>query len=174
MAMYLDGQGTGAKDRTGTIAFMATSALGSASYTHQPIHDCESVFWLCALELLNRVGIEGLQKSLTTIASPGTDIYSVADAKGAVVSRLSRYKSEGGPLESYVFLKKPSDSSLFFCLTALMREFVNNNFIEDYYDAEEGFKDDCFDRCIKIIQTAHDAAEVQQVTQEIAAMSLPP
>ena len=56
MAMSLDSEGTGAEDRTGTIAFMAVSTLSSVPYTHRPIHDCESIFWLCALELLGRVG----------------------------------------------------------------------------------------------------------------------
>src|SRR5262249_1514866 len=42
MAKLLDDQGTGVTDRTGTIAFMATSILDPQPCIHRPIHDCES------------------------------------------------------------------------------------------------------------------------------------
>jgi serine/threonine protein kinase len=173
MAMSLDGQSTGAQDRTGTIAFMATSILGPQPYTHRPIHDCESIFWLCALELLDRVSKGEIRRRLENIWNARKDIDSVMDAKVSVVMTLYCFESKGGRLERHVDLEKPKNSSLFFRLTALMREFVNNNFVNDYYTMEEGTDGVCFDRCIKIIQQALDADD-QQVTGGIAEMSLSP
>jgi serine/threonine protein kinase len=164
---------TGADDRTGTIAFMATSALSSISYTHRPIHDCESIFWLCALELLDRVSKGEIRRRLENIWNVRGGIDSVMDAKMSVVITLHRFKSKRGRLERHVDLEKPKNSSLFFRLTALMREFVNNDFENDYYTMEEGTDGVFFDRCIKIIQQAPDADD-QQVTGGIAEMSLSP
>jgi hypothetical protein len=172
MAMSLDSEGTGAEDRAGTIAFMAISALRPVRYTHRPIHDCESIFWLCALELLHRVGNGEVRRRLTTIWNTRNGIGSVVDAKLAVVFTLHRYGSgKESSLVSSVDLKKPKNSSLFFCLTALMREFVSNNYDNGYSTVEEGTDGVCFDRCIEIIQQALDPDD-QQVTKGIAGMSL--
>jgi Fungal protein kinase len=158
MAMSLDDQGTGVQDRTGTIAFMATSILCPVPYTHRPIHDCESIFWLCALELLERIGSEQIKMTLANIMSSGNSLTSVADSKLALVMRLSGLKSQKdvGNRGSYVILT-PKDSPLFFCLTALMREFHADWFVSGYEDAKEEIDSDCFDRCIDIIQKARDA-----------------
>jgi serine/threonine protein kinase len=172
MAVSLDSEGTGAEDRTGTIAFMAISALSPVRYTHRPIHDCESIFWLCALELLRRVSKGEISQRLTNIWNIRNGIRSVVDAKVAVVIALYDGKSEKDWwLMPFVDLKKPKNSSLFFCLTALMREFVSNKFVIGYPTVEEGSDGVCFDRCIEIIQTALDADD-QQVTKGIAEMSL--
>jgi hypothetical protein len=168
MAMSLDGQSTGAQDRTGTIAFMATSILGPQPYTHRPIHDCESIFWLCALELLSRVGVEETKENVAVIMNSGEGLRSVRNAKSAVVLGLNDLEGEEEWLKAVVSLKKPNDSPLFFCLTALMREFAGNHFIHGYRGAKDGFEDHCFDRCIKIIRGRLDAA----VTEGIAGMSL--
>jgi hypothetical protein len=168
MAMSLDGQSTGAQDRTGTIAFMATSILGPQPYTHRPIHDCESIFWLCALELLSRVGVEETKENVAVIMNSGEGLRSVRNAKSAVVLGLNDLEGEEEWLKAVVSLKKPNDSPLFFCLTALMREFAGNHFIHGYRGVKDGFEDHCFDRCIKIIRGRLDAA----VTEGIAGMSL--
>jgi hypothetical protein len=70
-----------------------------------------------------------------------------------------------------VDLKKLGNSSLFFCLTALMREFVDNNYDYGYPTVEEGTDGVYSDRCIEIIQQALGADD-QQVTKGIAEMSL--
>jgi serine/threonine protein kinase len=172
MAMSLNSEGTGTEDRTGTIAFMAVSALSSVQYAHRPIHDCESIFWLCALELLHRVGKGDIRRRLTNIWNICGGIDRVVDRKAFIVTILHRCKSEEEPwLVSLVDLKKPKNSSLFFCLTALMREFVSNNYDHGYPTVEEGTGGVCFDRCIEIIQQALDADD-QQVTKGIAEMSL--
>ena len=46
------------------------------------------------------------------------------------------------------------DLLLFFCLTELIREFVSNNYINNYKGAEEGTKNICFNYCIEIIKQA--------------------
>ena len=152
MAISLNDPHTGAKDRTGTIAFMATSILGSSPSTHRPIHDCESIFWLCALDLLSRVGVGDIKDCLANIANPGRGILAVRNAKLSVVMTLSSFEGKTQWLKDYVSLDEPKDSSSFFCLTALMREFVANDYINDYEGAEEGIGDVCFDRCIEIIK----------------------
>ena len=130
---------TGAEDGIGTIAFMAVSALGSAQYIYRPIHDCESIFWLCALELLHRVSKGEVSQRPTTIWNIRNGIDSVANAKLAVVMTLHRWKSEKELwLVPSVDLKTLKNSSLFFCLTALMREFVSNDYGYGYLTVEKG------------------------------------
>jgi len=100
----------------------------------------------------------------------GNGLSSVADAKLSLFMRLSRFESGEAKrgLDSHVILKRPKDSSLFFCLTALMREFIANDFASGYQSAENEIDGVFFDRCIEIIQGARDAA----VAEGIAAMSL--
>jgi len=83
----------------------------------------------------------------------------VAEAKLSLFVRLSDFESEeeDGGLGSYVDSKKQMDSSLFFCLTALMREFLANKFARGYRSAKKDIDGICFDRCIEIIQGARDA-----------------
>jgi hypothetical protein len=173
MAASTDNQGTGAQDRTGTVAFMATSLLSksSAPSTHRPIHDCESIFWLCTIDLLSRVGIGDVKEGLATIANPGTGINLVKDAKRGIVTQLSNFKRKTQRLKAYASLNTLRDSLLFFCLTELMREFAGNDYINDYEGAEEGIENVCFDRCIEIIKRALDSG-VEQVTEGIAKTSL--
>jgi serine/threonine protein kinase len=151
MAMILGSQSTGEKDRTGTIAFMATSILHPEQCIHRPVHDCESIFWLCALDLLCRVGIGATADDLANIMDSGRDIGTVRRAKNSVMARLSVVKRKTQHLKSPISLDDPKDSSLFFCLTALAREFFGNDYDMDYEGAEEGFEGVCFDRCIEII-----------------------
>ncbi len=173
MAASTDNQGTGAEDRTGTVAFMATSLLSksSAPSTHRPIHDCESIFWLCTIDLLSRVGIGDVKEGLATITNPGAGINLVRSAKLEVITRLGNFKRETQRLKAYASLNTLRDSSLFFCLTELMREFVGNDYINDYEGAEEGTENVCFDRCIEIIKRALDSG-VEQATEGIAKTSL--
>ena len=168
--MDLDHPPTGA-DRTGTVAFMATAMLGPEPYTHRPIHDCESVFWLCALDLLYRVALGVTGVFLPQIMNPGNGIFQVMIAKTALVSHLYALREKTRRLQSEVSLNNSKDSLLFFCLTALAREFFNNGYNVDYANAKEGFEDVCFDRCIEIIKRALDPA-VQEVTERIAETSL--
>jgi hypothetical protein len=149
---------------------MATSILSSVPHTHRPIHDYESIFWLCALDLLERIGSEDIKITLANIMNSGNSLSSVAEAKLSLFTRLSDFESEEEDwgLDSYVILEKPKDSSLFFCLTALMREFLANKFARGYRSARKEIDGVCFDRCIEIIQGARDAA----VAEGIAAMSL--
>src|SRR5256714_3092878 len=136
MAMSLDSGGTGAEDRTGTIAFMAVSALSSVRYTHRPLHDCESIFWLCALELLDRIGKGDIREQLADIWNPRR-LASVRHAKLSLFMTLLRFSERGRP-EGSVDLKKPKNSLLFFCLIAIMRELVSNDFADCYNIVEEG------------------------------------
>ncbi|OCK95949.1 uncharacterized protein K441DRAFT_63050 [Cenococcum geophilum 1.58] len=173
MAASTDDQGTGAQDRTGTVPFMATSLLSksSAPSTHRPIHDCESIFWLCTIDLLSRVGIGDVKEDLATITNPGAGINLVMSAKVGVIMQLSNFKTKTQRLKAYASLNTLRDSSLFFCLTELMREFVGNDWINDYEGAEEGTENVCFDRCIEIIKRALDSG-IEQVTEGIAKTSL--
>src|SRR5438034_535225 len=129
MVISLNNLPTVVKDRTGTIAFMAVSMLGSSPSTHRLIHDCESIFWLCTLDLLSRVGVGDIKDYLANIANPGRGILFVGSVKTFVILNLSMFKGKTEWLKTLVSLDKPKDSSLFFCLTALMREFVTNNYI---------------------------------------------
>jgi hypothetical protein len=170
MAISLDNQGAKVQDRTGTVAFMATSMLRSVRYTHRPIHDCESIFWLCALHLLERIGRGDARTNVANIMTSRSSLNLVAASKVDLVMSLSDFGSEedGWELDSYVVLKEPKDSPLFFCLTTLMREFVANKFNLAYQSAQEETDGVYFDRCIEIIREAHDAA----VAAGIAAISL--
>jgi len=171
MAMFLDHQVSGVDDRTGTIDFMAVSILCSIPCEHRPIHDCESILWLCALDLLSRIGIGDVKGNLADIASPSNGIRSVRGAK-SVILELRHFKNKTQRLKTLVSLDDPKDSSLFFCLARLMREFSENDCVNDYESAEEGIEDDCFDRCIGIIKRGLDPAV--QVTEGIANTSLSP
>ena len=154
MAMFLDDESTGSNDRTGTIAFMATSILSSEPLKHRPVHDCESIFWLCVLDLLCRIGIGDIMKVLATIANPGRDINLVRSAKISIVLSLSRVREKTQRTKSSFSLDDSKDWSLLLCLAALAREFWMNDFDEDYESATEGFVKVCFDRCIEIIKGA--------------------
>jgi hypothetical protein len=171
MAMFLGGESTGAKDRTGTIAFMATSLLSSKPRTHRPVHDCESIFWLCALDLLCRVDIGDTRDEIANIMNPGHGISPVKQAKGYLVFMLSILTKKTPPAEFSFSLVDPKDSSLFFCVTALAKEFAENGILMDYAPGKQGFEDACFDRCVEIIKGAIDST-VQQATEGIAEMSL--
>jgi hypothetical protein len=109
------------------------------------------------------VGKGEIRQRLTDIWNIRGGIDSVVNAKVFVISTLNGFKREEWWLEPYVDLEKPKNSSLFFRLTALMREFVYR-----YPTVKEGTDGACFDRCIEIIQQALD----QQVTKGIAEMSL--
>jgi len=67
-------ESTGASDRTGTVAFMATSLLGNEPVLHQPVHDCESLFWLCALGLLKRIAIGNVKTAFEMLTDPRSDL----------------------------------------------------------------------------------------------------
>jgi hypothetical protein len=152
---------------------MATSLLSksSAPSTHRPIHDCESIFWLCTINLLGRVGIGDVKEDLATIINPGSGINLVRTAKQAVITRLSTFETKTEWVKDYASLNTLRDSSLFFCLTELMREFVGNNYISNYKGAKEGTENVCFDRCIEIIKRALDLG-VEQAIEGIAKTSL--
>jgi hypothetical protein len=95
MAMDLEGKSTGVKDRTGTIAFMAISKLGHEPVVHRPVHDCESIFWLCALDLLARTGTGQLRAMIGTIINPCRSISSVELAKLNTVNNIESYHRRG-------------------------------------------------------------------------------
>jgi hypothetical protein len=109
--------------------------------------------------------------SLPQIMNPGNGISQVMTAKKSLVLDLYRHREKTRQLQSQVSLNNSKDSLLFFCLTALAREFFNNGYDVDYANAKEGFEDVCFDRCIEIIKRALDPA-VQEVTERIAETSL--
>jgi hypothetical protein len=73
----------------------------------------------------------------------------VRQAKKSVVSDLSRTIKNPQRIKSYYSLGNPKDSSLFFCLAALAKEFLEHDYDADYV---EGFERICFDRCIEIIE----------------------
>jgi len=66
MAMFLGSQNT-VVDDTGTIGFIATLLLRSERYLHRPIHDCESIFWLITLDLLDRIGTKATKDTIASI-----------------------------------------------------------------------------------------------------------
>jgi len=170
MAIFRNDQPSGAQDRTGTIAFMATAMLGPELRIHRPIHDCESIFWLLALNLLSKVSIGRVKMTLANMMHPGKDIVSVGDMKRSILYDLISVQ-EGMPgLEFSYSLDNSEDASLFFCLAALAREFHQNGFARDYMISKE-FEEVCFDCCMDIIQEALDLA-VQQATKGIAGMSI--
>jgi serine/threonine protein kinase len=152
MAMFLNDASTGSKDRTGTLAFMATSILSSEPLIHRPVHDCESIFWLCVLDLLCRIGIGDTMRDVANIGNPCQGIDLVRSTKSSVLSSLSRVRGKTQRLKSSFSLDDSKDSSLFLCLTALAREFFENDFAMDFESATEGFESVCFDRCIEIIK----------------------
>jgi len=73
-----------------------------------------------------------------------------------VIIQLGNFKRETQRLKAYTSLNTLRDLSLFFCFTELIREFVGNNYINDYKGAEEGTENICFDRYIEIIKRALD------------------
>lgn len=104
MVMDIEYEPTGAADRTGTIAFMATLMLDPEPRIHQPVHDCESVFWLCALDLLPRVGMGKTIQRLANIMGSGRSIDMVSDAKEFIVSKLSSTTENAGQTKSFFSL----------------------------------------------------------------------
>jgi len=145
--------------------------LNPEPYIHRPVHDCESIFWLCALDLLGRIGIGTTRLVLREIMDAGMCVPPVMTAKQAIISDLSSIKKKTPRRKSPYSLDDPKDSSLFFCLTALAREFWDNDYSRDYESAEEGFESACFDRCIQIIKGAFDPP-VQQAIEGITGISL--
>ena len=91
----------------------------------------------------------------------------------AIITDLNRFKNERPRLKSHVSLDAPKNSSLFFCVTTLMRNLVAHNYNDDYEDTEEGVEKDCFDRCINIINQTLDTP-IQQITEGIAGTSFSP
>ena len=173
MAAFLNNQNTGAGDRTGTIAFMATSILRPEQYIHRPIHDCESIFWLITLDLLDRIGTKTTKEIIASIMNHSRNIRSVRQAKTTIIMDLSMLESEDQWVKRHVSLNAPKNSSLFFCVTTLMRNLVAHNYNDDYEDTEEGIENDCFDRCINIINQTLDTP-IQQITEGIAGTSFSP
>ena len=163
MATDLDAPPTGVPDRTGTVAFMATAMLSDRPITHRPVHDCESVFWLCAIDLLRRVADGILKSDLAQIMNPASGIFQVSAPKRSVISALSPLRETTRGLESYASLDSPKDRALFFCLATLAKEFYDNDHVNDFANADEGFEENCFDRCIKIIEEA-DLKAVEKET----------
>jgi len=80
---------------------------------------------------------------------------------------LNIFKNERPLLKSYVSLDAPKNSSLFFCVTTLMRNLVAHNYNHNYEDTEEGIENDCFDRCINISKETLDTP-VLEITEGIA------
>ena len=93
--------------------------------------------------------------------NPASDISQVAIAKKSTVSTLFTFCEPGPDLESYASLDSPKDKALFFCLTALAKEFFDNRYARDFVNAAEGFEENCFDRCIEIIKEAELKAELE-------------
>jgi hypothetical protein len=152
---------------------MATSILSTEPYIHRPIQDCESIFWLITLDLLGKVGTKATKYRLANIINPRGSIGLGRCTKMALITDLHRFESDPQRLKSHVSLNTPKNSSMFFCVTALMRELVANNYNHNYEYAKEGTENDCFDRCIGIVKQTLDTP-VQQVTEGIARTSLSP
>ncbi|RMD42577.1 hypothetical protein DV735_g2565, partial [Chaetothyriales sp. CBS 134920] len=152
MAMVQNSEASGANDRTGTVAFMATSILGPERRKYRPVYDCESVFWLCTLELLCRIGVGQTRENLANMMGPGRSISVIRSSKQSIVQSLTRVnvKKKAVWLESYYNLAAPKDWSLLCCLAELAKEFHNQQYEIDYEGAEE-FESTCFNRCIEII-----------------------
>ena len=67
---------------------------------------------------------------------------------------LSNFKRKIQRLKAYASLNTLRDLLLFFYLTKLIREFITNDYSNNYKDAEEVIKNIYFDRYIKIIKRA--------------------
>lgn len=145
-----DKTSSGAKDRTGTIAFMAISILGDGAHLHQPAHDCESIFWLCALERLARVDTGTIARNVQSIFFAGSDIDNVRVRKEAILLDLNFLGDEDEEEEEE---EKQKDSPLLSCLIELARELVQNRTKTGF---KKAFAEKCFGRCIEIVQRALD------------------
>ncbi len=98
-------------------------------------------------------------------------INLVKSTKLEVITQLSNFKRETQRLKAYTSLNTLRDLSLFFYLTKLIREFVGNDYINDYEGVEKGTKNVYFNHCIEIIKQALDLG-VKQATEGIAKTSL--
>src|SRR5438045_4572657 len=67
MATEIDSMRSGVPEKTGTVPFMAVSLLRGISDHHSLVHDCESVFWICALSFLKSTAMGNFKDR--TIAS---------------------------------------------------------------------------------------------------------
>lgn len=176
MAISVNEQASGVAERTGTIAFMAASVLNHQPSRHRPFYDCESVFWLCALSLLADIGSEMTQESVDLIKDPSNNIVGVRQAKFALVLPLAQFqKSEQSGLGLFVHLDTPKDTSLFFCLTELMRYFNARNYYSQYTKATEEEEKRCFSDCAGIVDRVIQedcSGGVKDVTQGITDVSL--
>ena len=85
----------------------------------------------------------------------------MAIAKKSTISTLFTFCKPGPNLKSYASLDSPKDKALFFYLTTLTKEFFDNRYTRDFINAAEGFKENCFNRCIEIIKEAELKAELK-------------
>ena len=106
-------------------------------------------------ELLGRVGKGDLEEDIIGVLAASKGIAAVRNAKVNVVQNLHRYKrKEQVWVENFVDLEKRMNSSLFLCLTALMRVFMDDEYDINYPSMKEGTDSVYIVHCIEIIEQA--------------------
>jgi hypothetical protein len=167
MAMT-SGNSSEAQERTGTAVFMACAILhGTATY-HHPVHDCESVFWMCALSLLNTTAVGKLREMVKDINSPGASFTDVALRKEKIINILKRLERGSEDLEENVSVKTETEKSLFYCLTDLSRILDQNRYDNNYKGAGGEFRENCFQQFANAIAQAFAEDEIIESIGEIS------
>jgi hypothetical protein len=159
---------SGAKERTGTVVFMAHAIL-YGSTTHRPVHDCESVFWLCALSFLNTIAVGQFRELLQEIYSPHTSLRDVALRKERIINEIKRLKRGSDNIKQYVSINSETERFLFNCLVDLSKVLTQNDYDHDYETAEGEYEKNCFQQFRDTI--AQSLAE-DDIIKSTIAMSL--
>ena len=156
MATEVNSVPSGAQERTGTVAFMATSLLDATAKYQSSVHNCESVFWICALSLLEPTATGKVKGLIRQIFSASSELLTVASAKVNIVDALHR--SERGSNDHSVHIQVEATTAgtqmaMYYYLVDLSQILHRNNFSQGYRKAEN-FQRDCFKTLATPIQNA--------------------
>ena len=122
---------------------MAASLLQETAKYQSLVHDCESVFWICALSLLKSTAIGRFNVLMGHIFSASSSLINVAWAKINIVDTLRRSKRGSDKHSEHIRVNTETRKSMYYCLADLSRILDENNFSQGYVEAEE-FQEGCF------------------------------
>jgi hypothetical protein len=173
MATDVDSTPSGAQERTGTVAFIAASLLKRSANYHCSLHDCESVFWICAFSLLKSTVIGHFYDLIRQIFSASTELAHIASAKVDLLDTLRRSKRELYKHRENIEVNpmiQETQISMYYCLADLSRILDENNYSQGYVGAR-GFQEDCFITLATAIKDAFLLDE-DKVTSGVGEMSV--
>lgn len=152
MATEANGKATGAKERTGTVQFMAREMF--QNQPHQTLHICKSVYWLCPITLVWNV----LPTTSRKMVLPILQTAYIWPKGASLMSSCSML--DGDKREKYLItlarLKNTVEKDLFECFIDLSEYFHKGN-LESPEEAPECFKD-----CVHVIIKAIDKAKSEE------------